>query len=100
MEASAFSDAQKADANGPPISLFMTAVQVSDYIGAAALLDSLPRAQWLLGDRGGTDTLSRPSRKRPSPSRFRRPGSPPPRRRLPALAGCEGRLGRSDGVAD
>ncbi|MCW0046315.1 IS5 family transposase [Brevundimonas sp. BT-123] len=40
------------DANGRPISLFMTASQVSDYTGAAALLDSLPRAQWLLGDRG------------------------------------------------
>jgi transposase len=40
------------DANERPISLFMTAGQVSDYIGAAALLDSLPRAQWLLGDRG------------------------------------------------
>ncbi|MDH0612669.1 MULTISPECIES: IS5 family transposase [unclassified Agrobacterium] len=40
------------DANGRPISLFMTAGQVSDYIGAAALQDSLPRAQWLLGDRG------------------------------------------------
>ena len=37
---------------GRPISLFMTAGQVSDYTGAAALLDSLPRAQWLLGDRG------------------------------------------------
>ena len=40
------------DANGRPINLFMTAGQVSDYTGAAALLDSLPRAQWLLGDRG------------------------------------------------
>ena len=30
----------------------MTAGQVSDYTGAAVLLDSLPRAQWLLGDRG------------------------------------------------
>ena len=30
----------------------MTAGQVSDYTGAAALLDSLPPAQWLLGDRG------------------------------------------------
>ena len=39
------------DANGRPISLFVTAGQVSDYTGAAALLDSLPRAQWLLGDR-------------------------------------------------
>ena len=33
-------------------SLFMTAGQVSDYTGAAALLDDLPKAQWLLGDRG------------------------------------------------
>ena len=40
------------NANGRPISLFMTAGQVSDYIGASALLDSLPRAQRLLGDRG------------------------------------------------
>jgi transposase len=40
------------DANGRPISLFLTASQVSDYIGAAALIDSLPKAQWLLGDRG------------------------------------------------
>jgi len=30
----------------------MTAGQVSDYTGAAALLDDLPKAQWLLGDRG------------------------------------------------
>jgi transposase len=40
------------DANGRPISFFMTAGQVSDYIGAAALLDELPKAQWLLADRG------------------------------------------------
>ncbi|MBN9480788.1 MAG: transposase [Bordetella sp.] len=40
------------DQNGRPISLFMTAGQVSDYTSAAALLDSLPRAQWLLGDKG------------------------------------------------
>jgi transposase len=40
------------DANGRPISFFMTAGQVSDYTGAAALLDGLPKAQWLLGDRG------------------------------------------------
>ena len=31
---------------------FMTAGQVSDYTGAAALLDSLPKAQWMLADRG------------------------------------------------
>ncbi|PTD16784.1 IS5 family transposase [Sphingomonas fennica] len=40
------------DTNGRPISFFMTAGQVSDYIGAAALLDELPKAQWLLADRG------------------------------------------------
>lgn len=40
------------DANGRPLSFFMTAGQVSDYIGAAALLDELPKAQWLLADRG------------------------------------------------
>jgi transposase len=40
------------DANGRPISFFMTAGQVGDYIGAAALLDELPKAQWLLADRG------------------------------------------------
>ncbi|WP_298089721.1 IS5 family transposase [uncultured Sphingomonas sp.] len=41
-----------ADANGRPLSFFMTAGQVSDYTGAAALLDDMPKAQWLLGDRG------------------------------------------------
>ena len=40
------------DTKGRPISLFMTAGQVSDYTGAAAMLDSLLRARWLLGDRG------------------------------------------------
>ncbi len=40
------------DAKGRPLSFFMTAGQVSDYIGAAALLDELPKAQWLLGDCG------------------------------------------------
>ena len=41
-----------ADANGRPLSFFMTAGQASDYTGTAALLDDLPKAQWLLGDRG------------------------------------------------
>lgn len=41
-----------SDADGRPLSFFMTAGQVSDYTGAAALLDDLPEAQWLLGDRG------------------------------------------------
>lgn len=39
------------DANSRPLSFFMAADQVSDYIGAAALLDELPKAQWLLADR-------------------------------------------------
>ena len=38
------------DADGRPLSFFMTAGQVSDC--AAALLDDLPKAQWLLRDRG------------------------------------------------
>jgi transposase len=40
------------DRNGRPLSFFMTAGQISDYTGAAALLDRLPKAQWLLADRG------------------------------------------------
>ena len=40
------------DTNGRALSFFMTAGQISDYIGAAALLDELPKAQWLLADRG------------------------------------------------
>ena len=41
-----------ADADGHPIRFFMTAGQVSDYTGAAALLGSLSKAEWLLADRG------------------------------------------------
>ena len=40
------------DSQGRPLDLFVTAGQVSDYIGARALLSSLPKAEWLLGDRG------------------------------------------------
>ena len=40
------------DAQGRPIRFFMTAGQVSDYIGARALLSGLPNVKWLLGDRG------------------------------------------------
>ena len=40
------------DVNGSPLTFFMTAGQISDYIGAAALLDDLPKAQWLHGGRG------------------------------------------------
>ena len=40
------------DSKGRPISFFVSAGQVSDYIGARALLSSLPDVDWLLGDRG------------------------------------------------
>ena len=40
------------DADGRPIRFFLTAGQVSDYTGALALLDALPKADWLLADRG------------------------------------------------
>ena len=40
------------DTLGRPIRFFMTAGQVSDYIGARALVSNLPAAEWLLGDRG------------------------------------------------
>lgn len=39
------------DAKGRPLKFFMTAGQVSDYTGAAALLDGLPAAEWMLADR-------------------------------------------------
>lgn len=39
-----------ADANGRHASFFMTAGEVSHYTGAAALLDDLPEARWLLTD--------------------------------------------------
>lgn len=35
-----------------PLNLFVSAGQVSDDIGARALLSSLPKVDWLLGDRG------------------------------------------------
>lgn len=40
------------DTNGRPIRFFVSAGQISDYTGAAALLGDMPKAQWLLGDRG------------------------------------------------
>jgi transposase len=39
------------DADSRPIRFFRTAGEVSDHTGAAALLDSLPKAEWLLADR-------------------------------------------------
>jgi len=40
------------DSQGRPLNLFVTAGQVSDDIGARALLRSIPGVDWLLGDRG------------------------------------------------
>jgi len=40
------------DRQGRPIDLFVTVGPVSDYVGARALLSSLPKVDWLLGDRG------------------------------------------------
>jgi transposase len=40
------------DSSGRPIQFFITAGQVSDYTGAAALMNGLPEAEWLLTDRG------------------------------------------------
>ena len=40
------------DSRGRPLNLFITAGQVSDYVGARALCSSLPTVGWLLGDRG------------------------------------------------
>lgn len=40
------------DTSDRPIRLFITAGQVSDYTGAAALMNDFPRAEWLLTDRG------------------------------------------------
>jgi transposase len=64
------------DAIGRPISFFMTAGQVSDYTGAAALLDGLPKTNWLLGDRGyDADWFRVPLRRRELPPASRA-GSP------------------------
>jgi len=40
------------DSQGRTIDLFVTTGQVSDYVGARALLSSLPSVEWLLRDRG------------------------------------------------
>ena len=41
-----------ADAQGRPIRILVTAGPVSDYTGAATMLSSLPKAEWMLADRG------------------------------------------------
>ena len=38
------------DANGRLLSVFITAGQVSDFTGAAALRDDLPTAKWMFAD--------------------------------------------------
>ena len=40
------------DSQGRPLNLFVTARQVSDYVGARALVRCLSKVNWLLGDRG------------------------------------------------
>ena len=40
------------DSAGRRIRLFITAGQVSDYVGARALCGSLPAVEWLIPDRG------------------------------------------------
>ena len=45
------------DSQGTPIDLFITAGQVSDYIGAGALLYGPPSVKWLPGDRGDDAVL-------------------------------------------
>lgn len=39
------------DSQRRPLNLFVTAGQVSDYIGARALVSSFRKVDWLLGDR-------------------------------------------------
>ena len=41
-----------SDAKGRPIRMYLSAGQTSDYMGAAALLSSLPQGKTLLADRG------------------------------------------------
>lgn len=40
------------DTQGRPIRLNVTAGRISDYTGAAALIEALPKVDWLLADRG------------------------------------------------
>jgi transposase len=40
------------DSHIRPLDLFVTAGRVSDYFGARAVLRSLPKVNWLLGNRG------------------------------------------------
>ncbi len=62
-----------ADANGCALSFFMSAGQVSDYTGAAALLDDVPEAQWSLGIAATTPTYPRPPSRQGHPAPHPRP---------------------------
>ena len=63
------------DAKGRPLKFFMTAGEVSDYTGAAALLRHMPSAEWLLADRGYDADWYREALKDKGiwPGRFSRP---------------------------
>ena len=55
------------DSQGRPIQFFITAGQVSDYVGARALCGSLPAVDWLIADRATSPTGSeKPCRTRGS----------------------------------
>ena len=43
----------------PPFELLHHGGQVGDYTGAAALLDDLPKAKWMLADRGYVAAIRR-----------------------------------------
>ena len=64
-----------------PIRLFMTAGQVTEHAGAAALPGSLPKAGWLLADRGhGADCFREASKDRGDKDRGIMPTIPGGRR--------------------
>ena len=74
-----------ADANGRPLSFFMTAGQVSDYTGAAALLDDMPKAQCV--------------NRRPKRTPYRRPKGTPFVEQRYGYDGCTVRAGCGVGRA-
>lgn len=57
------------DRQSRPLNLFATDRQVSNYIGARALLGDLPHVQWLLGDQGYNVDWFRDAVKRTTGSR-------------------------------
>ncbi len=70
----------RADATGRPIGFFMSAGQVSDYTGAAALLGGLLKAGWLPADRAmtltGSEKLGKTRGQRPALPAGRLAGKP------------------------